>query len=611
MLWQTIHKTSRLRLGWSLLAALTLCSFATAQPWNTAENLCFPQAVGVPGNPGPPDWWSAPGADRDAPRWRGAARRTWGAGVAPEAFMRGLRGVDGGVTYLYLSFDVPFDPSLDVGQDVLVVTLASLAMEYRAIVFPIADQSAKVAQPAASLEFASRASGATPWDNLPIPAWLSGQTRVWVETDGMGDNGWTVQMRIPVGGAGSFNLPTQFGYFSALLVQTAGGVLQHRWPRSSSPISESFAVPDFHNGLPPVSQWGEGSTDDSCTSGVTLAWNQIGTTNPDPHTINLTSPNTFFASPFNGTSTLIGIGEISARFRLANWGAMPPGGVQWREIASASSTASISPMSNTPAGALQAGWTVPPAEHAFYTANNHQCILVQLNASINLDFSNDSVVRNMDFVEASTFERTSQVSSDGLGDPPSGQTEHTVWLFLEKENLPQATFASWLSESFSELVGFFQSGDDQGQDVPTTGLQRGQSGRQVGWRRGGQGSGDPEALSKRDNWPVYRLHAYSETGEFVTLGGQRSPVLRILGSYGYYVRHEGSLAGWNTVLSGAEQVAPNVYRLGLGRDQAVQLQDRIEAKEGNPWLILLLILLLLVLLWLLFKWLRRRGAAAS
>jgi len=578
---------------YGLVSLLIFNTLAQAQ-WDTAQNFCFPNAVGVPGMPGPPDWWSAPGAQRDDPRWRGSSQRTWGPGGVPEASLRALYSDQGGERYLYLFFDVRFDPSLDTIADTLIVTFATQTLDHRIIIFPIADQSPKTAANPSSIDYATRPAGTNNWTGQPIPAWLTDQTRVWVSVNGMSSD-WTVQLRVP---ATTLGLNPLFGLYSSLLVATPGGVLQHHFPRNAPNINEVFGAPDFANGIPPVNTWGQGNlvNDPVCSAGVSIAWNQIGTTNAIPHQMNISSPNTFFARPHNGTNNQVNSGEIVARFRLANWGAMAPGG-PWRDISppgGVASTLAIPATSDAPVGTIQFNWTPSAAEQPFYTANPHQCMLVELTSPANLDFSSDSIVRNMDFVTASTHSREAEISVEGAGNPPAGEPAHRIWAYVEEINLPRPTLTTRLRGSFDALLGWFRSRDRE----------------VVGWKaRQSTGQAESVAVEPSAQEPTYRVHVYIETGEHVTIGGSRRPVLTPLGNYGYFISHEGGLTGWNTNLKGLEQRGPNVYTATVAQGGVIKVTDTIEAEEPTPFIALGILLLLLILLFLIVKWLRRSKTA--
>jgi len=597
-----------------LLGQMTGYAYA-APAWRGESPIawCIPRAVGVPGMPGPPDWWTSADAPRDDPRWRGAGQRSWEGGMEPQARLRALHADEGETRYLYFAFDVNFDPTLDVDTDGLVITLrptfsGSDDDEYALVIYPIANQDEKTAQPVAAREFYTRTVDASTWTTAPEPPWLDAFARHWVESSGTAVHNWTVQLRIPITGPDSLQIGTDLDMYAALVVNTPGGNIQHHWPREVPDITGSFGSLNIPNGVPAASTWGRIRTEaftpseETCTAGVSLAWNQVGTTNPDPHTINLDSANTFFAAPRNNTSAEIPAGTLSARFRLANWGAAVPSD-QWREIATGTSTSAIPAESDTPAGALQAAYTVPADERDFFAAHPHQCILVELTASIDLDFANDSVVRNMDFVEASTFTRTAEISTFGLGSPPGGSSEHDLWIFIEERNLAPATWQNRIRQSFTALTGLGRS--PQGRES--------QAGDElVGWDFGWETSGvEPDRLSREQAWPTYRVHVYRETGEFLEIGGEPQPNLRLVGSYGYYLRHAGSLAGWETVFQGAQEVSPHLYRLTLGENSVAQVSNTIVAEEANPlWAGGILLLLLLLILLLVFLVRRRRGVPA-
>jgi hypothetical protein len=225
---------------------------------------------------------------------------------------------------------------------------------------------------------------------------------------------------------------------------------------------------------------------------------------------------------------------------------------------------------------------------------------VELSSTINLDFANDSVVRNMDFVEASTFTRGAEISTVGLGDPPAGSAEHDLWIFVEERNLAPATWAKRIGNSFTTLTRIGQT---------TRSQETGARGNDLaGWDRDWALSGvAPDLLSREQAWPTYRIHVYRETGEFLDVNGEQQPNLRLVGSYGYYLRHEGPLVGWQTQFQGAEEVAPNIYRLSLGRDAVAQVSNTIASEEANSlWALGILLLLLLVIVLIVFLLRRTR-----
>lgn len=596
-------------------------------PWGITETFCIPVAQGVPGAGGPPDWWSSPGAPRDDPRWRGAVQRTFSAGTSRKAAWRALYYDDSGTRYLYYSFDVRFDPSLDPNEDILVFGIASTTTQHLFIVRPIPDQNAHTADSLTSTpEYYTRSIPGTAWipQSAP-PTWLSGttaQTRFWVVKPGPGVNEWTVQVRIP---ASSLITGGAFGFYTNLLVKMGiGGLTQYHWPRATADISEVFGAPDLPDGVPPLDQWGEGRIGGGleCKQGIDLSsWAQIGSIDNRtgiPASSNLIftdTTNTLFAWPSYSSTTALAAGQLTATFRLANWGAS----AQWIDIRGGSSIASNRiitaaevgpgvPITNAP---ITFTWTLNSAEIAFYNAHPHQCMLVELISSGNVDFASASVVRNMDFAKASTVEDEAELNVTGLGDPPPGLAGHRLWIYLETRNMPEPTLGSQLSGAVEYLVDWFgQLIGGLGRRGDEVGIARQR--RVVGWSPDWPLRGvDPDTLSTAENWPIYRVNVFYETGEFITVDKEKLPVLAELGSYGYFMRHEGLLTGWQSELAGLEQRGPNVYTVVLPKDGVAKVTDKIVAAEPSPilafGLLILVLLLLLLILRALVRQLRRRS----
>src|SRR5688572_22624945 len=72
-----------------------------------AQTYCFPNAIGVPAQPGPPAWWTSP-QPLDDPRWQGALGNATGLG--DQAEFRALTYNDGSKDYIVLFLQVKADP---------------------------------------------------------------------------------------------------------------------------------------------------------------------------------------------------------------------------------------------------------------------------------------------------------------------------------------------------------------------------------------------------------------------------------------------------------------------------------------------------------------------
>src|SRR2546421_12593749 len=95
-------------LAGAALAAVSLAAVTAVEA--AAPKMCIPQAIGVPGQPGAADWWTAGQNvytlfDKPSdPRWRGAMSLDYGIGTTSDAELRAQFDQQGGTTYLLLSW---------------------------------------------------------------------------------------------------------------------------------------------------------------------------------------------------------------------------------------------------------------------------------------------------------------------------------------------------------------------------------------------------------------------------------------------------------------------------------------------------------------------------
>jgi len=79
----------------------------------------------------------------------------------------------------------------------------------------------------------------------------------------------------------------------------------------------------------------------------------------------------------------------------------------------------------------------------------------------------------------------------------------------------------------------------------------------------------------RSTVPVHQVHVFHDTGEEVTVGGRRRPVLQPQSSFGYFLNHAGALTGWKHELSSKIIPAEPV-----GRDVEPPTPDPSDAPLG-------------------------------
>ncbi len=613
-----------------LLFQLIVIAKSNAQP-----AICIPRANGVPANPGPPIWWDVndndvldfPSEDDrlDDPRWRGAVGvdlTGYGTGATEQVVFRALHRSGN----LYLSWHVRVVPRFDdENLDTLYVGLSMGELEDElGVIIKVTPHTAssslpKMAQGFVDVETLVSTNNGMTWSSWEetggggpaTPKWVSDSTKVWFieKPSSPGNYEWAIQMLVPINPAASsnldnsgINLPNPFKMWFELRVVTppeiAGGdgqVIVYNYPDMVSTTSTPPIYPR------PFMTWGDFCIENcpaasllTCAEGVSITSSQIGTTNPMPHRILLNDPNTFFAAPTNNTGGDIDAGNITARFRLANWGSLPnwndipDPSLLWRDIpAPGGSTASNSGDIIDGADAdiqlmpwelsvcerfdylpdpypLECGDPLPPER---FKKRIHQCMLVELSGAAGLKFTPNSVYRNMDFVNASRFSREAEISVLGLGADALNRPKRDVYLYVETINLPRNLGSDRVPTNPDFKVG------PSVRDINVPGVRD-----RPGIVSTQQLSIDELALQR----PTYVVHVYHDTGRRLRFGGADHPVLRPQSSFGYFVSHDGEIEGWEHSLAGARLIAPNFYKIEIPNDGVAVISTTIEAIEPKP-----------------------------
>ncbi len=580
-----------------------------------AFSMCIPPAVGVPFLPGPPNWLqgtSGVNTTLDDPRWSGATEQAlnFDSGGSEANFQALYHQESPTQTNLYLSWRVTLDmDGADSNADTLYVGFipdpAHGGSNGPAVVFTLTltnvqatDTGDDLAQ--SSLKFgtfvATRAvtSGAT-WspNGSVVGTWLN-DSRLWLGGAGSAIP-WAFQLKVPIGvpiaqdtQGNQTIIGTSFRMWYSLAVQTpANGPLapakQLTWPNDSLNSSNDYDVtglgvlPNFDDPISPGHPghpWGPVTLaglpgNPACAQGVSIG--NFGTLNPlGPDRISLVNPNVFFADVTNNSGVLIKQGDVSARFRLADWGSHWQGAT-WKDIPvghNVPSNQAIPALPALPLGhpILSQPWTVTQADLTQYeqnpndpTPNSHQCALVQLSSTSNIQFDVDSATMNMNFGDTSVISENAEISVDGL--PKTAAGHRDVYLYVERSNFP--TTINYDPCAF-------------GDDSPPSSLE---AMRLELSRRASEGN-----LSLTDaptaGLPTYRIHVYHDTGQKINLGGKEHPILHPQPGFGYYLLHDGRLFGWNHRIEGAELITPNFYRIPAIPDgKATKVRVTVEALE--------------------------------
>jgi len=628
-----------------LWAAFVMLTWSRSGGAQAVAKTCIPRAIGVPGLwQQPPNWWSngRPRLPRfDDPRWQGATSHTDGSGDAQHVDFRALQRSD----TLFLSWVVKVDPELNPhvgiidtqaedelwfgieqqgGESPVVLKFVfkttgagealthSDADGYNVMVW-LADM---VADPTLmTLGAWQYSSNSTDPNKLP-PPWITGTGAVWKLSPAGEAWGFQLALRTngtAVGLADGPNIGTDFKMWYQVDVRLPSqtDVVHYTWPRELGTIVSYRGV-----GGPNLSDWGPFTRSDplpnDCQGDLAIAaHSDIGTKNtPDSKilfSVSGTSPdNLFVVRPTNITSPSRSVAKdsVNARFWIANWGSQPgwtAGTGQWQQLTPVDELQLRQQSKNV--GDIGAGLATSSSEIEFTWAlsgcwlaqfrrgldpsyplpgacpdlvrGSHQCVLAELSSPQPYSFVRKSFWRNMDFETASVVTRDAQIGVQRLPER-EGRGPKTVYLYVETHNMPEFATGSqrlgWVN-LLPRAPGYGRATGSVVRQLTDSGGAA-ERARRAFFFVGNDGI-DSVA-------PTYRVHVYRETPDSVVVRGRKVPGLRPQTSFGYWVQHNGNVAGWRHSIAGAHgvtlhRIAPNFYKLTVPNDSFTTVITRIEA----------------------------------
>jgi hypothetical protein len=626
----------------------------------------IPQATGVPGMWGEaPQWWdnsaSKPRSYNDSwddPRWNGATRRDYQTGTSADAAFRAVYMNEGGKNVLYLQWHVYDDPSFDALTDSVFVGFQQPAIGTTQYIFEIGAYTAPPAGGAAVVDAVpgkitayQRAGTSGVATALANQTWMTESTRIWlvVHPNGAAPDTyeWVISMRVPVltsgtinaagaAGGGGINLSgASFKFFFAIAADQGQqiGVSPSYWPREENQPGILIDVDaSLQNVYPNPGIWddvhlGIGG------GAVSLDPLNLGTANTDPATglpapnqirVSLSAPtpvNHVYAKPYNGTAAAIPAHKIFATFRTANWGSQIPwswqtaaGATAWEEITDGNpppnARNNAAPITSGAYGEIAFDWQISTTQAADWVGPSaskmtHQCMLVTLSApGTNIDFANDSVYRNMDFVKTSVFNRTVELSLEGLPKPrlalPTAQKD--VFVIVNARNMPKSVPAGKALPAL-KLQEAFSAGQVVAQPHLESLLEHRTEllGREAISIRGPA----LERLRRRDDVEVeippkqvqlppdaptiddmldhvssVQYSTFYATGKRIRVGNKVRPVLKRMTSFGYIIQQSRAVTGWDYALGGVfQKVGPNVYKVRVTPGATKAIYTKVQGYE--------------------------------
>ncbi len=618
--------------------------------------ICFRNHVGLPGQPNPPeiDGFVEPEDFLETSfgtttslidtGWTGAARITYVADTAvgagrPLTVFQGLK--DKSQDYIYLSFVVRRDTHFEDNDCIVLVLRPSFpssgdikdGSERRIDIFPNSTGTGVAATgDSRNVEYYRWNTGTSSWQNMVAINNVTIKCRSW--DLGTNNRNWSVEIKLPTnivgGGANWIDLTDSFGfYFNVIRLCSGaqcsfdptpfdGGSFQFTWPRAnySTGIGLIQGVSSLDQAPIPLSWLGRAFLGNvpGCAGveGVKFenGANSIGVLSGSSiiNEIQKASSNIFVARVVN-TAT-IAAQEVSASFRIANWGIGPGNNNKWNLIPATGGTSNPSTPINIPAGGspvdLTMQWTLSPAEQALYAhpptpahpLDSHQCIWVLLDSVQAVDFVESSVRRNMNFVPLSEHEQAAEISGDGYPPPPDGAADQEMVLIVSQMRR-------------GRLVR-----KNESKDFNQRSLERLATGRAFS-----TGSIARESSSLIGNliarlrnlvtgvtviydW-IWIMDGYRKTEFELTVDGKKHRIYEPVGAFGYNADHEGLVSAWEqSVIPSPDDASrferttgPDAYKLRVPDGGKAQIFTRMKAEEFKiPWWLWPLVIVLFLLL---------------
>ena len=584
----------------SVLAGALALSLGAAPAFGAPLNtVCPPPPEGVFGLPGAPQF-AAPtpdtfGGQLDDPRWNGNYRLDFTDASSSEAAVRMLRDGDA----LYVSFEARVDPDgaaanvdgiyVGFSQDGTTAVMTNVTMTAGP---PLTNSNAI----SAAKWWKTTNGGATSWHEQSVPqTWATGtNVHAWSGTGtGPGASAWALNAKFSltdIGAAlGGGPLTGPFRMWFEINVHTAAaGPIPYDWPSGSTLGMDTSGAPCTGStpcAVLPVSTFGTAyptlTTDsptgikiDPMSIGV-LPLSSGGVPGTTVHYGAGHAANDFVAVMTDTSGAAIAANTVEGRFRIADWGSVIGVGGDWKDMVTDGSGHPVLGLNANTGSQVVLHCVNPPdtsAPECFQLpagASTDQCLLVELaqHGGSGATFVSSSARRNMDFVNASTFERSAGISVRGLTPLAGSGGTRDTYIYVRTLNMPAETNGN------PPVV------------VPDPVPPPPAKGRESAAPQVNDGKPPRYRMTTYDRYasvmPTYEVHIYHDTGRTRFEAGAVRKVLEPQAAFGYFVQHTGDLSGWRTALTGEgfvlEELSPSFYRAKIPDHGSVKVHTKIDS----------------------------------
>lgn len=355
----------------------------------SARGICLPELGGLPGEAGPPDWWSSDTNEINDPHWNGAMAYFHGStqrtriGQYQENNKKylllsweidgDLGRTDGSEDFIYVGF---WDSSAQSGNMIKLIRSASTSVDNGR--FP-ADLNA-------TFYYRDQTTNDR-WVPIPVvppaPTWISTDAAINTQCTTLICTRWSIRLRIPIDDSPNgvhaypvdgIPLPDSFQMWYEIHLETSGGEIKRSsWPNTASGVA---TVPYLI--LPDPSVEGQWNTVETATNVIDcpqgLGFSADKITINGGSTIAMTGNNIVNAKVINQTTENVDGNSLYASFRLSNWGPAIFESPQWSYPSSCVQLNSSS-LPVAPGGELETNciWRLSAEEQCQYQPTQFSC----------------------------------------------------------------------------------------------------------------------------------------------------------------------------------------------------------------------------------------------
>ncbi|MFL5655408.1 MAG: hypothetical protein ACJ8CB_14690, partial [Ktedonobacteraceae bacterium] len=286
---------------------------------------------------------------------------------------------------------------------------------------------------------------------------------------------------------------------------------------------------------------------------------------------------------------------VEATFRYAKkWGMGSAAAADWEMVPNKPSSPTNKnptdpqdvPPGTTPTE-FTVSWTFDQKDHNdLQGTSSDKCLWVTLDSAQSVTFAEDSVRRNLSFINLSNYVQEAAISGKGYAKPLDGSNNHNFLLYVSKRKVVSTEYTE------DKVRGSRETSPPEGSppDGSPPIILEAVEGAVADGQNLPQQALPPliDALFKHwsttkgtvSSW-LWILNGYRGSGHTLTLGGRKFGVFEQAGGFAYVATHPGEGVRFNDLVDGQHLVrlSPDVYYLPVPVDGEAVIKTGLEALD--------------------------------